>query len=277
MTLSTRNRFLGAAFLATLPAIGALLYSFPALIGAAAEASSAADHRAAGIAASVFAAFFPASVSSVLAALTLMCLYASAVVALLYYYFEKTQTPEILFFAFFAFSFIAEAARVAIPLAQARDWPPAIVVAAARAIWFGRFFGTISLFAASVYANGIEFQKHGRVLIIIAITALSVATGIPVDGLTYDTAFTPLPGYRNMIDLTELSIALIAVLSFLVAAYSKSAREFYAASGGALLVVVGRDLLLRGDSWATVPAGAALLAAGTWLFASRIHRYYLWL
>lgn len=277
MTLSTRNRFLIAAFVATIPAIGTLVVSFPEFAGAAARAMSAADQRAAGPLAALFELFAKPSAWATVSSIPLACAYAAGTIVMLYYSFEKTQAPEILFFALFAFSFIGEFFRISVPIAASREWPPAIVVGAARAVSFARFFGVLSLLASSVYANGIDFQKHGRVVIIVVITALTIAAGIPVDGLTYDTSFTPISGYRVMLDLTEITIAAIAAVSFLVGAYVRSAREFYAAALGVLLAVIGRDLLLRGDSWATLLAGSAFLIGGTWLFAVKIHRYYLWL
>ena len=277
MTLSTRNRFLIAAFVATIPAIGTLVVLFPEFAGAAAGALSAADHRAEGLFASLFALFARPSAWATVAAVPLACAYAAGTIVMLYYSFEKTQAPEILFFALFAFSFIGEFFRITVPIASLREWPPAIVVGAARALSFGRYFGVLALLASSVYANGIDFQKHGRVVIIIVITSLTIAAGVPVDGLSHDTALTPISGYRYMLDLTEITIAGIAAASFLVGAYVRSAREFYAAAGGVFLVTIGRDFLLRGDSWAAVLFGSAFLIGGTWLFAVKIHRYYLWL
>ncbi|MFA6507381.1 MAG: hypothetical protein WCT14_14880 [Treponemataceae bacterium] len=277
MTLPTRNRILIATFVATVPAIVTIVVSYPELVKAVFAALPKADHRAKGLIEGLSILVFKPSAWALLISLPVCCVYAAGTIAMLYYSFEKTQAPEILFFAFFAFSFLGETFRMAIPIAFAREWPPAIVVYAARIIAFGRFAGVLSLFAAGVYANGLDFQKHGRVIIIIAVAALTIATGIPIDGLTYDASFTPLSGYRFMLDLTELSIALFAVLSFFVAAYVKSAREIYAASLGILFVTIGRDFVLRGDSWAAALIGGVLLFGGTWLFAVKIHRYYLWL
>jgi len=277
MTLSTRNRFLIAAFVATIPAIGTLVVSFPDFAEAAAGAVSAADQRAEGMLASLFALFARTSPWATVVSVPLACAYAAGTIVMLYYSFEKTQAPEILFFALFAFSFIGEFFRIAVPIASSREWPPAIIVGAARTLSFGRFFGVLSLLASSVYANGIDFQKHGRIVLIIVVTSLTIATGIPVDGLSHDTALAPISGYRHMLDLTEMAIAGIAAASFLAGAYVRSAGEFYAAAGGIFLVTIGRDFLLRGDSWAAILAGAAFLIGGTWLFAVKIHRYYLWL
>lgn len=277
MTLPTRNRILIASLIAEIPVIAMLAVSFPALMEASAATISDAAQRSKGLLEGVSVLVSQPSASAFLIAIPICCVFAAGTIAMLYYSFEKTQAPEILFFALFALSFIGEACRIAIPLAYAREWPPAVAVYAARTISFARFAGVLSLFASGLFANGIDFQKPGRVIVIVSIASLTIATGIPVDGLNYDTSFTPLSGYRSMFDLTELTIAAIAVLSFLVAAYVKSAREIYSASLGVLLTVVGRDFVLRGDSWLAVSIGGVLLLSGTWLFAVKIHRYYLWL
>ncbi len=277
MTLSTRNRFLIAAFIATIPAIGTLIVSFPEFSKAAVFAFGGAEIRSGGPVTSLFEFLAKPSLWTTMAAIPFASLYAAGTVAMLYYSFEKTQAPEILFFALFAFSLVLEVFRIAVPIAYAREWPPAFVVGAARVIAFGRFFGVLALLASGVYANGVDFQKHGRVIIIAVLAALTIAAGIPVDGLDYDTAFTPVAGYRSMLDLTELTIEAIAVISFLVGAYVRSARELYSASLGVFLAAAGRAFLLRGDNWLTVPLGSALLIAGTWIFVVKLHRYYLWL
>ena len=277
MTLSSRNRLLLVGIAASVPVLAGLAFAMPEAIASALSTLSGAERRTEGLA-TLWASFFARpSAAAILASIPLSVVFASVSVALLYYSFEKTQAPEILFFAAFCFSLTVEAFRIAVPLSVARDWPPAIIVGAARSIAFGRFFGILSLFASGVFANGVEFQKHGRIFIFIAVAALTVATGIPVDGLAYDSSFLPLSGYRAMIELVELSLAVITVLSYIVAAYSRSAREFYAAAAGIAMIAIGRDLLLKGDSWLTLPVGVALLAGGTWLFTVRTHRYYLWL
>jgi hypothetical protein len=277
MTLSTRNRFLIAAFIATIPAIGTLIVSFPEFSKAAVFAFGGAEIRSGGPVTSLFEFLAKPSLWTTMAAIPFASLYAAGTVAMLLLLLRENPS---------AGDPIFRPLRLLLGLGGFPHRGPdrlrpgmaaAFVVGAARVIAFGRFFGVLALLASGVYANGVDFQKHGRVIIIAVLAALTIAAGIPVDGLDYDTAFTPVAGYRSMLDLTELTIEAIAVISFLVGAYVRSARELYSASLGVFLAAAGRAFLLRGDNWLTVPLGSALLIAGTWIFVVKLHRYYLWL
>jgi len=221
--------------------------------------------------------WIPASPYAAIAAVLMAVVFSLVTVVVLYYSFENTHAPEILFFAFFTLSFLVESFRTLVPLSILNDWPPAVIVGTARAIGFSRFFGLLSFFAASVYATGVDFQKHSRVLVIIFITSLTIASGIPVDGLTWDASFTPISGYKTMFELVEFGIAIISVLGFLVAGRTRGAGQFPVAAIGGALVFIGRDILLHADSWIGFPIGALLLTGGSWLITAKIHRYYLWL
>lgn len=202
-----------------------------------------------------------------------------AVASLVYvlYSFEKTQAPDIFYFAIFAFSLAVEPLRIALPLAEARGLPLLFSAGVDRTILFGRIFGLAALFISSVHADGLALSKYGASVAIIAIAALTVATGIPMDGSSFDSSLSPWPGYRSAVELLELALALATVLTFVIAAYTRSVGEYLVAAGGIILILIGRDLLVRGDTWLGLGMGIAGYGAGTWLFVSRVHRYYLWL
>jgi hypothetical protein len=275
MTIATRNRLMIFGIAASIITLSITAFFLPEAVGSAAAAFAKAEGRAHASAIAPFR--FGVSPWAVLFCIPLAVLYAGATLVLVYYSFEKTQAAEILFFSAFALSFIVEAARVTVPLAVGREWPPAFIVGAARTVVFGRFFGILSLLAAGIYASGVEFQKHGRVFLIIAAVALTISTGAPVDGLSFDTAFTPDSGYRTMLEAAEIALAGIAVASFIAASYARGAREFGIGGLGIAAAFIGRELLLKSDSWLLLVPGAAILAGGTWLFATKVHRYYLWL
>ena len=266
-----------AAFLLSLIPIAVFILTAGDSFGIAPAATAGATRRSGGLIQAMISFLAGKSAFAPLVSIAFALFFASTTLALLYYSFEKTQAPEVLFFALFAFSFVFEAFRLAVPLAVAREWPPAFIVGAARTLVFGRFFGLLSLFASSVYASGVDFQKHGRVLLISAASSLAIATGVPVDGLSWDSALSPIPGYAAMLDLVELALCLIACLSFLVAAKTRGAQEFAVVAAGCVLVCVGRDGLIRGDNWVALPLAVSALAGGTWLLAVKVHRYYLWL
>jgi hypothetical protein len=203
--------------------------------------------------------------------------YALITLILIYYFFEKTQAPEILFVAFFTLSFVFETARIIVPLQVAYALPGMYLIIAYRVLLFGRYFGLFSLFVASVCASGLEIRKPGNIILIILATTLIVALRMPIDGSSWDSSLSLISGYPSMFTLVEIGIILITMVSFFISAYTRGAREYLYIGLGAVLVFIGRNLLLAADTWVTPLPGLVTLAAGTWFICRQLHRVYLWL
>jgi len=207
----------------------------------------------------------------------LLALYSLASIAVIYFFFEKTHAIEMLFVAFFVLSFSIEVFRLAIPLAQIYDIPSLYLLIASRIILFGRYFGIFSLFAASVHAAGYQSQQQRNAIVVIVVTALFVSLSAPVDTHIWDSSLNVRSGYTSMFPIIEVGVFIITVSSFFVATIPRGSREFLFIGTGSLLVFLGRNILLRTDTWAGLPIGLTLLAAGTWLICTRLHKIYLWL
>ncbi|GHV88195.1 hypothetical protein AGMMS50267_05550 [Spirochaetia bacterium] len=274
MTLSGRNRIFKTGIIVSLlilvlVAFAALtvLPAYPDLAAQAARRSSVLPNLwSAAPAAYVPYATMAASV-----------VYAFVTLVLIFYFFEKTQTPEILFIALFVLSFAFESARLAVPLSLVRDLPPVFRIMACRVLLFGRYFGIFSLFVASVCAAGLEMQRQGNILMILTLASLVIALGRPIDGLSWDSSLCMLGGYSVMFNLVELAVMLITMVSFCVSVRSRGAKEYQFIALGSLLVFIGRGLLLKADTWIAPLPGLAILALGTWFICGRLHRVYLWL
>jgi hypothetical protein len=203
--------------------------------------------------------------------------YAFAAIIGIYYFFEKTQVPEILFFAFFVLSFAFEVVRCMIPFKKIYELSSLYLIIGQRVLLFGRYFGIFSLFAASTYASGLDIQKQKNYIFVIFVVALILSLGIPVDGFSWNSSLSMVTGYSVLFKMIEISIALITLVSFLVAALSRDNREYIAISVGSLLVFLGRNLLLNADTWFGPVSGALLLGVGTWVICTKLHSVYLWL
>lgn len=239
--------------------------------------SEEAVRRAPGLIPGLAARFFPPAALAPPLTLSAAVLYALIVSTLIYFSFEKTQSPEIIFFVLFVLSFVFEILRLMVPLRALYDFPMVLLVIGARILIFGRFFGVLSLFASSVYAAGLNFQKQGTIIFGIVIITLIISLGVPVDGASWDTSFTMISGYSSVFRLAEIGILSMAVLSFLVGAYTRDAGEYLYITLGALLVSLGRSFLLSADSWAAPLPGMIMLILGTWFITQRLHQVYLWL
>jgi hypothetical protein len=277
MTLSERNTFFKAGivlafgFLVVIAAVShTILPVYP-------ELTAAAGQRSGGIIQSLIGRFFQPAPYVPFVTMTLSAAYAFITIILIYYFFEKTQAPEILFIAFFILSFAFEAARIMVPLKVIRELPMVYLIVTSRVLLFGRYFGIFSLFTASVYASGLEAQKQGPGIFIILITTLVIALGVPIDGFSWDSSLSMLYGYSSMFKLVETGLVLITAISFFVSAYSRGAREYVFIGLGSFLVSLGRTVLLGADTWAAPLPGLLILGTGTWFICSYLHRVYLWL
>ncbi|GHU60881.1 hypothetical protein FACS189445_1640 [Spirochaetia bacterium] len=276
MTLSVRNIYFRAgitlSLLALVTGLSLSVFLFPVYP----QVAAAAVRTAGGI--QTLAAHLSAPHPYVpLVTMLSMVIYAFISMILIYYFFEKTQSPEIFFFALFVGSVAFEALRVMIPLAAVKGLPGAYPVMASRLLLFARYFGVFSLFASSVYAAGLGVQKQGNIVFITVIAAMILALGVPVDGLNWDSSLIMLCGYSSMLKMVDVGILLITAVSFFISAYSRGSREYIFIGIGSLLALWGRSILLTADTWFTPLPGMALLAAGTWIICVQLHRVYLWL
>jgi hypothetical protein len=206
-----------------------------------------------------------------------LVLYALFSIILIYFFFEKTQSPEILFVAFFAASFAPEALRLLLPLSRVYEIPSLYLLMASRVTLFGRYFGIFSLFTASIYAVGFKVQKQRNVVLIIAVITLIITLGVPIDTETWDSGLNMISGYVSIFRLIEVGAFLTITLSFFIAAWLYSSREYAFIGAGSALAILGRHILLNADTWAALPSGLLLLTLGTWLICTKLHKIYLWL
>jgi hypothetical protein len=248
----------------------AILPHYPEMVAGAAQ-------RASGIPGALINSIMAPASYVPFVTMVLSIVYAVVTLFLIYYFFEKTQAPEILFVAFFTLSFAFESGRIMAPLQSAYNLPIFFLIAACRFMLFGRYFGVFSLLTASVYAAGLEIRQQSRVIMVIALVTSLFTLMVPVDGLSWDSTLAMLSAYPGMFRSVDLGVFLITCLSFFVSAYSRGSREYILIGTGSVLVFLGRRLLLGADTWITPFPALAILILGTWFICSQLHRVYLWL
>jgi hypothetical protein len=214
---------------------------------------------------------------SVHASLAAAVLFSFTGMLLIYFFFERTSAPEILFIAFFTISFSFEAIRLILPLYLIYNFPSFYLLIAARILLFARYFGIFSLFTASVFAAGFESQKTRNVILVLFIAVLFVTVGVPIDTQSWDTTFNMIVGYTSMFRLVEVIAFLATVISFFVAAHIRSSSDYIYVGIGVIIALAGKSILLETDNWAGPVPGIMLLSFGTWFLCSKLHKLHLWL
>jgi hypothetical protein len=277
MTVSTRNVLfrieivLAAAFFVL---VGALAFR---VLPACTIAAEEAVRRSPGIIQGIAGRFLDPSPQVPFISLAGAALYSLVTLILIYFFFEKTQAPEILFITLFVLSLSFETMRLITPLQKIWDIPSLYLLLASRVLLFGRFFGIFSLFAASIYAAGLEVQKQLNIILIAAFISLVISLGIPIDILTWDSSFSMINGYLSMFRLVETVILLMTMVSFFISAWSQGTPEYLSVGAGSFLAFIGRNMILSGDTWISPLPGLLLLIAGVWLICTKLHKVYLWL
>jgi hypothetical protein len=276
MTLSQRNDFFKAGILVAAAFLIMIIVLSFVILPVYSSAISETTKRSTGIFQVFITPFLQSAPHASFASMTGAVVYAFITIILVYYFFEQTQSPEILFFAIFVISFSFEGIRVMVPLKIIYGLPMVYLMMGSRILLFARYFGIFSLFTASVYASGLEVQKQRNTLLVITVADLMIALGVPIDGFVWDSSLSMISGYPGMFNMVELGVIVISTLSFFVSAYSRGTKEYLLIGLGSLLVFFGRNMLLSTDTWVTLLPGLLLLALGTWFVCTQLHRVYLW-
>ena len=220
--------------------------------------------------------FFTTEYLAVHISIFVVVLFSFIGIFLIHSFFEQTPAPEILYLAFFTISFSFESIRLIIPLYYIFTFPSLYFLIAGRILLFIRYFGIFSLFAASVYAAGLEVQRTRTVVTLTIVSALAITIGAPIDTQIWDTSLNLIYGFRALFRLTESITIIITIVSFLIAVNIRGSKEYANIGIGLAAALLGRYLLLNTDNWAAL-SGILFLSIGVWLACSRLHKIYLWL
>ena len=277
MTLSARNDiFKGGIILSALSLILIALGGYFAF-SAYPDAMASAAMRPQGIIQGLMEGRLEPSAYVPFFTMLAAVLYSFISILLITHFFEKTQSPEILFFGVFVISLSFEFFRLMVPLRTVFIFPSMHLITASRILLFARYFGLFSLFAASVYAAGLDVQKQRSTFFVLVLAALVIALRLPINSIVWDSTLMPWSAYQSMFAMVEAGILVVTVLTFFISAYTRGSRTYVFIGLGTVLVFAGRGLLINSDTWITPVPGLLALAAGTWLIASRLRQEYLWL
>jgi len=275
MTLSERNAFFKAGialcFIITLLLLAASYKIFP--FYSAIEGNT----RSVSFLQTISGWFLKSNYYAVHVSLIMAVLFSFVGIILIYFFFERTSTPEILYISFFTVTFSFEILRLIYPLHLIYIFPSFYLLSAARLLIFARYFNVFSLFTASLCAAGLEIQKTRNLIMAIFLAVIVLTFGIPIDTENWDTSFNIVNGFASIFRMIDIVIFFAAVITFFVAAKVRDSREYIYIGIGAALALIGRNILIGTDNWTGPILGILLLSFGTWFICSKLHKIHLWL
>lgn len=210
------------------------------------------------------------------AGIGLCALYSALVLGYILYSFRKTVSAEIYFFAFWVLSVGLEVLRLGVFDLAGGGGSVYWQIATTKALLFARYAGYLSLFASGLYAAGFRNEKLGTVVALVLAVSFGLATAMPINTGSFAATLELRAGYVELNSILVLAVALVTVADYLYAAHSTGEATYRLVALGAAVFLVGHRLLTTQWNPLAMVAGFVLLVAGSWLYVSRLHAYYLW-
>jgi hypothetical protein len=210
------------------------------------------------------------------AGIGLCCLFAALGLGFILYSFRKTVSAEIYFYSFWVLSVGLEVLRLTVFDLAAGGGSVYWQIVATKVLLFARYEGYLSLSVSGLYAAGFHNEKLGTVAAVILTISLGLATAMPVNTGSFAPTLELRAGYVELNTGLVIVVALVTVANYLYAAHMSGEASYRLVALGAALFLVGNRLLTTQWNPFAMITGFALLVAGSWLFVSRLHSYYLW-
>jgi hypothetical protein len=206
----------------------------------------------------------------------LCALFAALCLGYILYSFRKTFSTEIFFYSFWALSIGLEVSRLVVFGIAADGGSAYWQITATKVLLFSRYAGYLSLFASGLYAAGFRNEKLGTVVVVILAISLGLAMAMPVNTGVFAPTLELRAGYTELNAGLAIVAGLVTFANFLYAAHSTGEASYRLVAFGEAIFFAGHRILVTQWNPFAIVLGFALLVAGSWLFVSRLHGYYLW-
>ena len=147
-------------------------------------------------------------------------------------------------------------------------------VLATRVVHFGHLLGTFSLFASSLYAVGVRFQRHGMLILLGGFVALALIWALPIDTTVLQPNLTFRAGLRTPVALSVSALVGLSVINYVYAGVLEADIRFSVSTSAVAGMAVGREALFFASNPVVIILAGALMVTGATLYAFRSYRDY---
>ena len=216
--------------------------------------------------ATVFSAFF-------------FLLYTIITLFLIFFRFEKTQSPEIFYFCGFLISCLLEGARILIPFFGLWQTYSSTLLFIGRLILFGKFLAPMSILFTTLFSNSDQQQDAEKHFVVTIIAGAIISILLPLNTSRISSVNTVCWGFPKMFFALRATIFAVAIFSAFVKIFAKSnlassrilTRQAFSIS----FLSLGYALLASADNYLLLVVGIFLLFIPTVCFLRDTHRLYI--
>ncbi|MDX9897803.1 MAG: hypothetical protein RBT62_02710 [Spirochaetia bacterium] len=213
---------------------------------------------------------------TVLSAAAACGIFSATVSGLIAFKSGKTVSVEIFFFALWALCQGFELVKFgSLALSSAGAGLDTFEIVT-RAALFGRYAGTIAIFAGSLFSVGLKQERGLPVLAVTLLSGLLFASIHPLNSVGPGPDFLADRGLVSLARAFELAVIIMALLNYAIA-YRASRDKAHLQAGLGLTLCVSASVVLRvsASPW-VVAIAVPVLGLGAWVYLKSMHEYYLW-
>jgi hypothetical protein len=195
---------------------------------------------------------------------------------ILFIFFRKTTSPEILYLIISVLSFAFLSLRFPISLIVPGQYmiiPPTTII---RIYYFFYLFSISLFFLGGLFSNGIPFLKQNILLSVSFFISFIIALIIPLNYTGTVPASAPLFSYHGMLSLFIRVLEVAAIINYLAAAKRNNNIQYTLLTLSLLLLLLGLESVYSLFSFPVMISGIVLYLTGLILFANRIYIIRLW-
>lgn len=194
----------------------------------------------------------------------------------LYLSFRKTKSPEIFFFIIFVVTMSLDSLKALLLLIDVLRLSPYYGVFLTRAVYFGRFFGTLAVLFSGLFSLGAEYQRIEIYLGAAFLLAFALSAAVTIDMTESDSTMLYQMGNSRELGIIRVLFLSFGVLNYVLYAIQNSSKDHLLIAAGLALVIAGREIFSFGRNPVLLIGAFLMLIAGTTLFGERTHAVHLW-
>lgn len=210
----------------------------------------------------------------VLASLMFLIFYVCTISYIIFRSFEKTPATEPIYIVLFLISCLASSVRIIIGLLNISDTFSNLLVVCGHIFVFSRILFPVSMLCVCMMPIIEQKQDTDRNFFIIFMICLFTGCIIPLNTLKSLPNFATGYSCRNIINITEIIILIIATIILFV---NNRRRLFNQKTTiGFALTYVGLTMIFNTTNLFQLIFGIVILIPATYLYYSELHKQFLW-
>jgi len=211
-----------------------------------------------------------------LASLALELVFAIAAILILYFSFNKTKSPEIFFFIIFLLSMSFNSLKASFVLVNILDFAPYYSGLLTRAVYFGRFFGTLAVLVSGLFCLGAEYQRIEIYLGVTFLLAFTLSAAITIDLTETEAHLLYRMGNNTELLIISALFLCFGVFNYILYAVQNSSKDHVLMAVGLALVIGGREVIFFSRNLIALIVAYIMLIGGAMLFGGRNRAVHLW-